>query len=316
MDALHNLEKEVKSKGTTMPNKPKAKNADLIEQRMKEVMDWLQEDDIDYNTFIMLVYGVDGTMKTGFLMEYLARAGKETLYLDIDGNSKRIKTKFHKDSKIHVKNPIKTRYEVKEGRVTAVIDYIETFNTIQLALKAAADNPGMYDAVVIDGLSTLLDYAMEQTKVEKHINADGNIAVQYYQLRKKYFLGVLEITRAIEKADKFFIGHDDFINVPGTTSINLGGKTVQLEKTSKPVQATNRMMDQRVYMELEIDNIKKTESYYATIHKWRDDGAMVNEKYLIGEKSEGHFEFHEENVMKVFDGKLESEVDEVSDKQE
>ena len=268
---------------------------------MKEIENWLDEPNDESDGFIMMIYGVDGTMKTGILMEYLARRGLNTLYLDIDGNSRRIWKVFHHDAPIHIKNPLETKLDWVKGRPQPRIDYLATFEKLRMALQIAAENPGRYDAVVIDGISTLLSYAAQQTKIDHYIDADGKVAIPYWEKRKIHFMNIIEMLRAIQKASIFLVGHDDFINIPGTKKVDMGkGNVIEVGKTSKPVTETNRMMDQRIYTELVVLP-NGGEEYYATIHKWRDDGGFVNEKILIAEKSDDGFGFHSDNIMSIFE---------------
>jgi hypothetical protein len=275
---------------------------------MKQVEDWINEpNDLD-NNFIMLIYGVDGTAKTGILLDYLHSQKKRTLYLDVDGNAKALFKRFHKEANdyIKLKNPLLTKVVMKQGLPDVVIDYKATFARIKLAIKYAADHPGMYDALVIDGLSTLLDYAAEQMKMEKNIAADGTVNLNYWKSRKAKFLDVLEQVRSIEKCDKFFIGHEDFINIPGTTKVKMGSEIVNLSKTSAPVLKTNRMMDQRVYMELQLNEVTKETEYTATIHKWREDGSRVNSVVpfakAITKEGDRQMIWNHDAVMSIFNG--------------
>lgn len=280
-----------------------AKAEEMAEQvNLEDIENWLEEDNDPEDHKIMLIYGQDGTAKTGILMHYLHALKKRTLYLDIDGNASALWRKFHKDAPyIKVKNPLTTKVTAdKDGMPDVVVDYLTTFKKIKLALKVAADNPDKYDAIVLDGLSTLLNYAAEQMKIEKNIQADGQVQMKYWMRRNARFLDILEQTRSIDKADKFFIGHDDFINVPGTIKVSMGGEVVTLGKTSSVIIKTNRMMDQRVFCEQLVDEKKNSITYRATIHKWREGMEQVNKTIDFAEIKDGEANWYPDKVMEVF----------------
>lgn len=296
-----------------------------IQKTKDELKKWMDQEEDFTPEYITMLTGVDGTLKTGFLMEALRLLGKKNvLYLDIDGNSKGIRDEFHvtvddkgnKTTNIKIRKVVETITKIVEGKtedeikIETVVDYIKTFAKIQWALKDAIDNPGKYDAVVIDGMTTLKDYATEQTKDDKYIDGEGNLSWPYYKKRNYYFFGIMGITRAIQNASKYFVAHEDFVFVPGTKMVDMGKSLgmKEIDNTSQLVQTTNKMMDQRIFMQLEVDEKTGDQKYYAIIHKWRSNGAMVNNKFLIAENIDSEFTFHSEKIPKIFDGTILEEI--------
>lgn len=277
-DLLKNVQKEVVERNTE----------EQIVPDMKDIEDWLNAPNEMRHTFIMLIYGKDGTAKTGIVAHHLVKNKKRTLYLDIDGNAAGIFTTFYPDATfIRVKNPLVSKLVMVDGLPDVVIDYKRTFAKIKMALKYVADNPDKFDAVVIDGVSTLVDYAEQQMKVEKNIAADGSVQMKFWMRRNAHFLNVLEQTRAIRGVDKFFIAHDNFVEIPGVSRVKMGTEMVELQNTPAYVLKTNRMMDQRVFCELIKDDKTGEISYRATLHKVRSDMQNVNREIIFASAKPG-----------------------------
>lgn len=287
---LGNVEKEIKS-GNVKPI------------NTEELDTWLSQPRKKMKNKIMLLYGEDATGKTGVLLQYLVENRKKTLYLDVDGNAEGLLDEFYPEADfINLKNPLVPM--IKEGGESFEIipDYKNTFKRIQYAIYKA-NIEGGYDAIVIDGLSTLLIYAGEQMKMDKNLQTDGKVNMQYWNARKINFMGILEQVRMIREVDKFFIAHDDFIYVPGTIKVQMGNEIVNLGKTNAVVTQTARMMDQRVFLEVDEDQRMGVTKYKATVHKYRQNSAKVNETVVFNTVSNGKANWDKEKVLSLFESR-------------
>jgi hypothetical protein len=183
-----------------------------------------------------LVYGADGTGKTGIIFDYLTdedvKAGYKMIAIDLDGGGMPLKDTYHKSKgeNLIVIDPLVT-VETDDG---TEIDYQKTFAKIRAVIRYVRNNHDSkkIKAIVFDGLSTALSYAEQQMRLDKHIDVDGGVQTRYWLMRNKLFLDTLEQIKSIPIA-KFFIAHENFI---------IGGKT----EVSSVIMKTNAMMVQKV----------------------------------------------------------------------
>ena len=161
-----------------------------------------------------LVYGSDGTGKTGISIDFLSKKdvedGKTIFVIDLDGNASALITSYHSDKIDNIKyiNPMTTK-ETEQG---TMVDYVMTFAKIKAVCRYIRKNHEQQKikAVIFDGLSTLLKYAENQMRLEKHIAADGGVQLIYWKSRNDKFSDVLIQMRSLPIA-KFFVAHEDFI---------------------------------------------------------------------------------------------------------
>jgi len=282
---------------------------DITQAELNRIGALIEQENENTDNLICMVYGSDGTAKTGLILSYLIKNDKKTLYLDIDGNSGGLLSSIYNNNKlIRLINPRKSHlvYNKRYDLTTPEIDYKASFNEIKLIAYYLEQNTDKFDAVVVDGASTLLDYAQQQMRMDKNIDPDGAVNMKYWMNRNKIFLDVLDLFRNINNMDKIFAGHENFISVPGTKSISMGGELVKIGNTSSVVEKTNRMMDERIYMEVTtkdgaFDPAKNMDyKIIATIHKFRPNADKVLNKYVVLEKKDGKTIWHDEVVDKIF----------------
>lgn len=297
-----NLNAAPKSQDNIKTDKLKSK-VDVV---LEDIGNWINEPNSKKSNLICLIYGVDGTSKTGIVMDYLASTGKKTLYLDVDGNSEGLWQAHHEDKDfIHIKNPIELtgKIDKKTGEVTADIDYIKTFFKTKLAILWIREHIDEYDAIVVDGISTLVFYAQQQMKLTKNLEeADGKIKYQYWNERTTRFINMIEFTRTLRNIDKFYVGHDEFIFKPGEKTVDMGQAGIQkVPNTNQMVTKTNRAMDQRIWTEIRQDkNNSKYFKTFAIIHKSRANPEALYNEYLILEKNKDGATWHSENIEQMF----------------
>jgi len=183
-----------------------------------------------------LVYGADGTGKTGIVYDFFTKEdvsqGKKLWVVDLDGGGLPLKESYHQDKgeNLVVIDPMVT-YETEKG---TQIDYLKTFAKVRAIVRYVKHNweKNKIKAFVFDGLSTALSYAEQQMRLTKHIDVDGGVQLRYWLQRNKLFLETLEQIRSLPIA-KFFIAHENFI---------IGDKG----QVSSVVSKTNAMMVQKI----------------------------------------------------------------------
>jgi len=181
----------------------------------------------DNQTLCALIYGKDGTGKSGIVLDFLTdddiKAGKKALIIDLDGGNIPLIKKHHKkrveslgkklSDVFIIRNPLSQKIIVAEdGEKEVVVDYKATFGNIVRIVNRIAEKIDEWNIkfVVFDGLSTALKHAERQMRIDKHIAADGGIQLRYWLVRNKIFEEVLEQIKSLP-CSKFFIAHDDFI---------------------------------------------------------------------------------------------------------
>lgn len=132
--------------------KPKADFGD------EDVEKWLRRGakHTGHSSINMVLYGHDGTGKTGAAMDCRTQVQKERgeklIVYDLDGSAGPIKEKYHGDDEnIVIFDPFEVHADGK-------IDYVTTYNKILVTTRYLVQNEGKLElaAVVFDGLDTLL----------------------------------------------------------------------------------------------------------------------------------------------------------------
>jgi len=168
-----------------------------------------------FSDICCMIYGVDGTGKTGIAISYfepLLLENKKLVIIDLDGGAWPIVKAHHKKAyeagNIIIINPMVTT----EGEDGTEIDYKKTFAKIRAIIRYTKRNyeKDNIAGIIFDGLSTLLRYAEYQMRIEKGLDADGTVSWRYWMPRNKLFLETLVYIKSIPIA-RFFIAHDDFI---------------------------------------------------------------------------------------------------------
>jgi hypothetical protein len=300
MDSLKSVDALVKKMSEEEDGDP-VDVEEIAESDLELCEAWLDEPVVPKKRLCALVYGEDGTGKSGLVLNWLVRNKKKTLYLDVDGNTEDVLAEFYPDvNYISMKNPIEfsTERDIK-------IDYLKTFRKMKMALHIARIRPGKYDAIVVDGISTVLDYAGLQTRDQKDVAPDGGMSFNFWRIRTKLFLDIMEQARLVPKVDRFFIGHDDFIVIPGVKKIEMKGSIITVNKTAQAIIKTNRMMDQRIFCQTdEVDEETGEINWIATVHKFRKDVSHVNRKLTFARGIPGvSGEWDSDVALEIFDGR-------------
>lgn len=265
------------------PTKEEVEKAkEEVKPTSSEVESWFTNLKEEAGRICAMVYGSDGTMKSGLVLAFikLLKPEEKIVVIDLDGGDLPIIKKYYADklTQFYHINPI-----VLEG---TAINYKETYNKIRYVVDWVKENYLKYNikAIVFDGLSTALTYAENQMRVEKHIAPDGGVNMAFWKIRNKYFIETLEQIKSIPIA-RFFIAHEDFI-------------AEKEEALSSVKQKTNQMMFQKILTKKEDDFDKVL--FKAVIHKSKYNIQLENKEYILAEvnKETGSVKFQAEQVWK------------------
>jgi len=229
--------KDLKDKVVEFLTKKEEKPKEILYSD-EEVESWISAGGKPSSKICCLVYGDDGTGKTGIVFDYLteedAKQGYKLVAIDLDGGGMPLKTTYHKNKgeNLIVIDPLVTM-ETEEG---TEIDYHKTFARIRAIIRYVRNNYAKHKikAIVFDGLSTALSYAEQQMRLDKHLDVDGGVQTRYWLMRNKRFLDTLEQIKNIPIA-KFFIAHRNFFM-----------ETVDGKKPASVIMKTNAMMHQKI----------------------------------------------------------------------
>lgn len=188
------------------------------------------------NTFCTLLYGNDGTGKSGIALSYPLKEDEKHIVIDLDGGCTPLMYAHHKDklANIIVHNPLVLTTS-KDGM--KMIDVDGTMDKIRWLVDYVKRNykEDNIKALTIDGLSRLLKFAEGSMREIKKLEVDSKgFDWSYWTIRNAKFLEILEIAKSIP-IDRFFIGHEDFIVFE-----NLN------EEVSKVKMETSRMVYQKI----------------------------------------------------------------------
>lgn len=202
---------EINSKKT---RKPKTSLAERLMSEFEKAPRELGEENHDN----VLILGDVGTLKSGSVLEYLLKDIKkdEKIFVcDIDASNFKLINKFHKDSynKGHITyfDPYVTMSEEETGN--QIIDYKATTENCKAtaeAIRLMLEKGDNFKAVVVDGISLLLEFAEFQMRTERDLDADDGVSLKIYKLRAKIFNDITTMFARL-KLPVFFIGHRDFL---------------------------------------------------------------------------------------------------------
>ena len=226
----------------------------------------------------IVLSGKNGFGKTSLalalLIEDLAEDEK-IVYVGIDNSGSEIINKFFK-KELHARQilPFNPDARTKNEKGVIIRDeegVLEKVTTTSAVIKKAIDNGIKVKAVVVDGISFLLEYAEAKMRMERNLDADSGTQLNLWKIRAKFFR---EFTSAYMALDipVFFVSHEDFAEEytePGKELssvkkrlIDECGVRILLGKRTNPENA-------------------HVEDYYAEIKKNRSDGLIVGKKTIF-----------------------------------
>jgi len=248
------------------------KNGVIETPQQFDVESWLSEEE-PTQRIVTLIYGSDGTGKTGLAMEYPLKEGEMSVFLDLDGGAAPIKNKFHKDKKILVRNPTVLKpeggidYEATLKRIMQIVTWVKE--------HAREKNIKLF---VLDGVSTLLRYAEYTMRLRVDKDVGEGLEIRYWQIRSKIFTEIVTAIKSLP-CDVIYIAHEDFIVG------DEGGSAVKLR--------LNQMAYQKLLCE-KVSGLKDTK-LIVTIDKSKYAPLLTGTKITIFETKDGNY---------VWNGKL------------
>jgi len=240
--------------------------------------------------FCMLLYGSDGTGKSGIVLSYPLVDDELMLVVDLDGGCGPLLSKYHsaKLKNIVVVNPLSYVKNAENGDV--FVDYKLTLEKIKSAILYVQRHhqDKKFKAVCFDGMSTLLKIAEYQMRSEKNVTPDGGMGQRYWIIRGKIFTEIIEQIKALP-IDKFFIAHENFM-MPDETS----------KKVSLVVAKANQMMFQKVRCERVDDG--ESIVFTATVDKSKYNASLEGRSidFLKVDKKSGALNWSGESVLERF----------------
>lgn len=208
----------------------------------KQIEEELQRKPEQGSRTCCLIYGQEGSGKSGLALSYLKKMkdDERMIIVDLDGGVLPLLESCWKDEFVKGKvlwvNPLElTKDDVKKQ---IVLDYKKTFTKIKAMVLWVKNNYKGKNirAVVFDGLSTALNYAESQMRIERNLTPDGGVNMAFWKIRNKYFTEILETIKSLPVA-RIFISHEDFIE----DLIASPDRKISVVK-----QKTNQMMWQKI----------------------------------------------------------------------
>lgn len=237
---------------------------------------WMEHNELKEKK-VMLLYGEDGTGKSGIALDSLTdediKAGKRMMVIDLDGGNVPLIISQHKERCEALGRDVQDCYLVKNPIVMdgedGNIDYKATFNNIKEAVYLAkhAWEELNLSAIVYDGLSMALKYAEYQMRLERHIADDGGVQTRYWLVRNKIFKEILDQIKSLP-ISSFFIAHEDFV-------------LKQLEDNSKIKEKTNAMMHQKLHCTRENRKKDNKTIFKATVHKSKYNPRIEGKEFVF-----------------------------------
>lgn len=174
----------------------------------------------------VLCIGKDATGKTGSVLSSLLddiKDDEKIAVIDIDNSAIGIIKEFHlskyQSGNILYLNPFCT-IEERDGNTS--INYKGTIDNIRTAAQVIQDymDEGVkIKAVVLDGISSLLEFCEYYMREEKNLDVDAGVQMNFWKVRNRVFREATTVYLKMP-VDAYFIAHDDFIktNDDGTLS--------------------------------------------------------------------------------------------------
>lgn len=177
----------------------------------EEVASWIETErsDFSYNQICMLLYGDDGTAKTGAAMDAAARFApkdKKIIVIDFDGSAKPVKAAFHADDdRIKIIDPTTL---TADGKIDYVNSYWKALAVLRFLLNNEGDPKWVVGAIIIDGIDTMkkwCEFVMKEMDLKMDPLAQVKDSWQWSRRNDKYFTILLLAKRL--NCMKFYTCH-------------------------------------------------------------------------------------------------------------
>lgn len=165
----------------------------------------------------IVLSGENGLGKTSLALALVSedlQDDEKIVYIGIDNSGSEIINKFFK-KELHAGQILPFNPDARKlnDRGVSVRDeerVLEKVTTTSSAIKKAIDNGIKVKAVIVDGISFLLEYAEAKMRMERNLDADSGTQLNLWKIRAKFFR---EFTSAYMALDVpvIFVSHEDFM---------------------------------------------------------------------------------------------------------
>ena len=165
----------------------------------------------------IVLSGENGLGKTSLALALVTedlQDDEKIVYIGIDNSGSEIINKFFK-KELHAGQILPFNPDARKlnDRGVSVRDeerVLEKVTTTSSAIKKAIDNGIKVKAVIVDGISFLLEYAEAKMRMERNLDADSGTQLNLWKIRAKFFR---EFTSAYMALDVpvIFVSHEDFM---------------------------------------------------------------------------------------------------------
>ena len=224
----------------------------------------------------ILISGMNGTAKSSLSLALAISNLKEDeviIYVDIDNSGFEIVQEFYLDyykkRQVRIYNPDRT-HEVNGVTVKDEEAIVGASGSAAQSIKDAINAGFKVKAVIVDGISFLLEYCESIMRIDKNKAADEGIPMGAWKIRNKAFRDFSSPYMALP-VPVIFISHEDFI------------REMQPEG-QKFASVKQRFIDEcsvRLVLEKRNGSNPDVTEYLATIRKNRADVTKENQEYIF-----------------------------------
>ena len=183
------------------PNVEVGKGKEKINNRpnelsVAEIDKWMKESiELDDN-LCCLLYGADGSAKSGVALSYLTdediKNGMSCVVIDLDDGNRPLIKMYHKKRCEKYNKNWQDVFRVMNPQANKMVeddivpDYKRTIARIRGIINWTRAKQKEYNIkfIVFDGLSKALKYAEYFMRMEKNVDADGGIQTRFWLIRK------------------------------------------------------------------------------------------------------------------------------------
>lgn len=247
-------------------------------ERDEEIGSWIQaQQKVEVSPINLVVYGKDGTCKTGACMDIRSEEemDKKVFVIDVDGSAAPIREEYWGgDENIMIVDPIEI---TEEGD----IDWIGSYNRILDVCKWLRKHEAELNlkGVVLDGLDTLLKICEYRMKVEDlKVNPGARITDLWsWQFRNSAFLLVVKLIKGL-KCDRLYTTHlkelKGWVTEAGKgKSLAVTGYTPEWEKSTPGL----------MFQKLSAERVEKGKivEWKVKVDKSKTNSALEGKEYIV-----------------------------------
>ena len=253
----------------------------------------------DIEKLCCLVYGSDGSGKSGICLSYLTdkdiEDGKRLMIIDLDSGNVPLIQRNHRERCKKYGRSLGDVFLINNPEVITcteddvVIDYKKTFVKMRAFVNWVRNNHKEHKikAIIFDGLSTALKHAENQMRLDRNLDADGGVQTRFWLKRNKDFLELLGMIKNLP-ISSFLVSHEDFI-------LKIG------QENSKVKEKTNALAWQKIKCERK--TVGANVKFKATIDKSKYNIRKEGKQVVFAEVDVAA-ETYKWEAEKIFEGLL------------